>query len=82
MATWQLQEAKTHFSEVVKEAMNHGPQNITLRGKAAVVVISQADFDRLHKPKLSFIEFMRQSPLVGLELDVKRDTSLTRETDI
>ena len=61
MATWQLQEAKAHFSEVVKEAILHGPQNITLRGKAAVVVISQAEFNRLRKPKLSFVEFIRQS---------------------
>lgn len=82
MATWQLQEAKAHFSEVVKEAITHGPQNITLRGKAAVVVISQAEFNRLRKPKQSFVELMRSSPLVGLELDLKRDKSLTREFDL
>ena len=82
MKTWQLQEAKAHFSVVVKEALKHGPQNITLHGKPTVIVLSKVEFDKLTKPKISFIEFMRRSPLVGLELDLKRDVSSTRDIDL
>ena len=33
MATWQLQEAKSKFSEMVKRALSEGPQGITVRGE-------------------------------------------------
>lgn len=32
--------------------------------------------------QLNFIDFMRQSPLIGLELDVVRSQSITREIDL
>jgi len=35
---WQLQEAKNKFSEVVDEALKHGPQVITKRGVETVIV--------------------------------------------
>ena len=34
---WQLQEAKNKFSEVVEEAISHGPQIITKHGIEAVI---------------------------------------------
>jgi len=46
------------------------------------VVISQEEYDRLKHPRGSFVAFMRQSPLYGLELDLKREQSLTREADV
>jgi prevent-host-death family protein len=82
MQTWQLQDAKAHFSEVVKKASVEGPQNITLRGEPVAVIISKAEFDRLVKPKPSFVDFIRQSPLVKVKLNLKRDTSLTRDIDL
>lgn len=47
MNQWQLQSAKYQFSEVVQLALNTGPQFITLRGKPAVVVISQVSYEKL-----------------------------------
>ncbi|NMW20849.1 MAG: type II toxin-antitoxin system Phd/YefM family antitoxin [Chlorobiaceae bacterium] len=44
MRTWQLQEAKNHLNEVVRNAISDGPQNITLHGKPAAVVVSYAAF--------------------------------------
>lgn len=82
MSTWQLQQAKAHFSEVVRNAASNGPQNITVRGESVAVVISKVEFDKLVKPKLSFYEFMRQSPLIGLKLNLKRDKSPTRDVDL
>jgi prevent-host-death family protein len=37
--TWQLQEAKNRFSEVVEEALKEGPQVITRRGVETAVVL-------------------------------------------
>jgi antitoxin Phd len=82
MHTWKLQDAKARFSEVVKEATTQGPQEITLRGEPVVVVMSIAQYSNLVKPKLGLAEFMRQSPLFGVELNINRPDSLTREIDL
>ena len=79
MLTWQLQEAKGKFSEVVKRALSDGPQGITVRGEPVAVVISRAEYARLTKPKPGFVEFMRGSPMTGLELDIERPQDLMRE---
>jgi prevent-host-death family protein len=79
MKTWQLQEAKAHLSEVVREATAGHPQEITLRGEPAAIVLSKAQYIELLKPKLSFLKFMRSSPLVGVELDIERITDFPRD---
>jgi len=72
---WQLQVAKNKFSEVVDEAVKHGPQIITRRGVETVLVISCAEYRKtfLNQKKLS--DFFRESPLAGLHLDLKRGRS-------
>ena len=78
MSRWQLQDAKARFSQLVKSAQLEGPQEITVHGKSTAVLLSTEDYQRLTAPKLSFIEFMSRSPLVGVDLDIKRSTSTTR----
>ncbi len=82
MQTWQMQTAKARFSEVVKQAADEGPQEITVHGRAVAVVISRALFDRLSGNQASLVEFMRQSPLCEAD-DVlfERDRSTARELD-
>lgn len=80
MSTWQLQEAKGKFSEVVKRALSEGPQGITVRGEPVAVLISRAEYARLTHPKPGFVEFMRASPMAGQALDIERQPGLTRET--
>jgi len=82
MHTWQLQEAKARLSTVVEESITHGPQQITLRGKPTAIVLSVEDYEKLANPKPSFLQFMRQSPLVGVKLQLKRNRSLTREVSL
>lgn len=79
MAKWQLQEAKARLSEVVKKAAQEGPQRITLHGEPAAVVLSEADYQRLRRRPKRFIDFIRSSPLRGVELDLARDRSPPRE---
>ena len=80
MHAWQMQEAKARLSEVVKLAESEGPQDITLHGRSVAVVVSRAAFERLSGNEFSLVEFMRQSPLYGLEeIEFDRDRSPTRE---
>ena len=72
---WQLQEAKNKLSEVVDEAMQNGPQLITRRGIEAAVVISFADYRKMVAKQEKLTVFFRESPLVGVELDLVRDTT-------
>jgi antitoxin Phd len=44
---WTLQDAKNRFSEVVDAALGGRPQEVTRRGKPAVVVLSASDYARL-----------------------------------
>ncbi|MBU2803634.1 type II toxin-antitoxin system prevent-host-death family antitoxin [Acidithiobacillus ferrooxidans] len=44
MREWALQDAKARLSEVVRLAMKHAPQEITVRGAPAVVVLSKQDY--------------------------------------
>lgn len=81
MRRWQLQEAKARLSEVVKSA-REGPQEISVRGEPAVVVLSVEEYERLKKKKLSLAEFVRRSGLVGVDLDLERDKSPARDIDL
>lgn len=79
---WQLQDAKSHFSEVVKEALTHGPQNITRHGEEVVVVLSTKEFKRLTRPKGDIVSFFSQSPLGSVELDLSRSQEKARRLDL
>ncbi len=82
MKTWQLQEAKARLSEVIKKAADEGPQRITVRGRAAAVVMSGTAYRRLLRKPGSFLDFMRRSPLYGVELDIRREQTPDRMTDM
>lgn len=79
--TWQLQQAKTHLSEVIEEAQSRGPQIITRHGAERAVVLSIGDYRALvaHKPNL--IEYLLGGPKVeGFEIEPSRD--MGREIDL
>lgn len=83
MRTWQIQEAKAHLSELVRETESAGPQEITWHGRAVAVVLSKTEYERLTGAGQSLVEFMRRSPLYGSDdLDLTRDASVTREVSI
>ena len=84
-ARWQLQTAKARFSELFRRARSEGPQLITRRDKEGVVMISDEQYQRLvgkaHQPK-SLLQFFRESPLVGIELDLERDKDEGRDIEL
>ncbi len=79
---WQLQDAKSKFSELVERAMAQGAQIVTRRGKKAIVVLPYEEYERLTQPKESLSQFLLNSPFAGSELEIERDKSLPRNVDI
>ncbi len=77
---WNLAEAKNKLPEVVNLALTEGPQTITRR-KDAVVVISAERYAELTGNKPDFKEYLLQG--VGLdELDLRRDQSPGRDVEL
>ncbi len=79
---WQLQDAKSKFSEVVERALENGAQIVTRRGKKTVVILPFDEYQRLTQPGGSLARFLLDSPLAGAELSIERDQSLPRDVDI
>jgi prevent-host-death family protein len=80
MRTWQIQEAKAHLSELMRDVEHAGPQAITWHGREVAVVLSKAEYERLTGADQSLVEFMRRSPLFGADdVDLTRDSSVTRD---
>jgi len=50
VATWQVQQAKAHLSELIEEAQRNGPQIITKHGSETAVLISIAEYRSLASP--------------------------------
>ena len=70
---WQLQDAKSKFSELVESAISKGPQFVTKRGVKSVVVISVDEFNRLKKPKEDLLSFFNSAPRIDLVIERKKD---------
>ena len=73
MVEWPLQDAKNRFSAVVDAALAGDPQQVTRRGKPAVVVLAVAEYERLrHMEKAaapSFADLLLAIPQDDEEFD-------------
>ena len=79
MQTWQLQQAKARFSELVDRAQK-APQEVTVHGKAVAVVVSRETFESLSQANGSLVDFMQKSPLRDAgDITFERDKSRTRK---
>jgi prevent-host-death family protein len=82
MSGWQLQTAKSQFSELVKRAQSDGPQQITVHGKPVAMVISQDLFEKLSSSDESLFDFMQRSPLFDHdEIEFVREPGFTRDVN-
>jgi len=83
--SWQIQTAKARFSEVFRRARTEGPQLITRQGKEGVVMIADEQYQQLvgksHQPK-SIVQFFRESPLVGIDLNLERAKDEGRDIEL
>jgi prevent-host-death family protein len=79
--TWQLQQAKQHFSEVVDRAIEEGPQVVTRHGKEVAVVVGMEEYKRLAALRPDFKRFLLEAPPLA-ELPIERASDLPREVDL
>lgn len=74
---WQLADAKNRFSEVVRRALNEGPQRITRR-REAVIVLSEADYQRLTGTGHNVVDYLLSGPSLE-DVPIERDRSPMRD---
>ncbi|HTW82205.1 MAG TPA: type II toxin-antitoxin system Phd/YefM family antitoxin [Terracidiphilus sp.] len=81
MARWQVQEAKTRFSEVIEKAQKKGPQIITRHGTERAVVLSIEEYRSLtaHKPNLR--DYLLGGPKVD-NFEIEPDGDTGREIEL
>lgn len=83
MRTWQLQEAKARFSELVREAEGGQAQLVSKHGVPCVVVVDVATYERLTAPSGSLVDALLAAPRFEPgELDIRRDPSPPRPSDV
>jgi prevent-host-death family protein len=73
MTSWQLQEAKNKFSELIDRALEEGPQVITRHGVEVAVVMPYAGYRKLTAPGKRLGDFLMASPLRKSGLVITRD---------
>lgn len=77
---WRLADAKNRLSEVVRLALAEGPQRISRRNDA-VIVISEAEYQNLKGEAPSFVDHLLSGP--SLEgVDLTRDQSTMRDVSL
>lgn len=81
MHTWQLQEAKSRFSEVVDLTRTEGPQLVTRRGAEAVVILAAEDYRRLIGDAPNLIDHLLNAPR-GDALVITRSNEPIRDLDL
>lgn len=70
---WQLQEAKSKFSQIVNRALREGPQIVTRHGQEVVVVLSVEEYRKMIESRPTLLDLLLNSPLAGSELEIVRD---------
>ena len=79
---WQLQEAKNRFSEVVDEAIQHGPQTVTRHGREAVVIVSYDDYIKLKPEPANLLKALQVPEEYRIDLDINRSQDYARDIEL
>lgn len=85
MAHWQMQDAKQHFSEVVRMAWKEGPQKITFRGEENAWILSSEEYRKLKKSKGNkgnIVDFFQKSPHRDVTLECECRKDLPRDIEL
>ncbi len=86
VTSWQLQEAKQRFSELVRRAEREGPQVVTRHGEEVVVVVPAEEYRRMSEreggeKKMDFKEFLMSAPDLSV-LDLERTREMPRDVEL
>ena len=81
-SSWQLQDAKSRFSQVVKMAENGEPQLVTRNGVPTVYIVEVESYDRLTRKSISRKDVLRNSPFLEIKLSLERQREEGREVTL
>ena len=76
---WQLQSAKSDFSEVIERAGNGEAKIVTKHGKRTAVTLSYSGYLDLSRNKCSLLELLRKEPYYDIEFE--RSSDIARVID-
>lgn len=79
---WQLQEAKQQFSEVVRRALEEGPQTVTRHGEEVVVIVPIDEWRRRQSSAKDFNDFLTGPGPSFDDLDLERRPWVDRPVDL
>ncbi len=72
MASWQVQDAKARFSELLDTAIKKGPQVVTRRGVKAAVLVPIEEWERLQKAARPSLKDWLLAPEPRFDLNLER----------
>jgi prevent-host-death family protein len=72
MRTWQFQDARRRFGEVLDLVLTDGPQRVTGHGRGAVVIVSEQEWCRLCESRPSFGTLLASFPVEAGDLPDRR----------
>jgi antitoxin Phd len=72
MSSWQVQDAKARFSELLDTTLKHGPQVVTRRGVEAAVMVAMDEWRRLQSFARPSLKESLLSPAPRFDLPLKR----------
>ena len=75
--TWQIQEAKERFSELINRTLKDGPQTITRHGEPVAVIVAAEEYRRMRSRRRSLKALLARAPLQGVEIRRSRDSGRT-----
>jgi len=82
---WTLQDAKNKFSAVVDAALTGTPQEVSRRGKPAVVVLSASDYEQLVqnavKARETFANHLLAFPIPDTDPQMERTQVIPRDVE-
>jgi prevent-host-death family protein len=81
---WPLQDAKAHFSELVRRVRSDGPQLVTVHGRDEVVVVAVEEFRRLKGDRTgaALIAALQESPYRDIDLEPRRERLPVRDVKL
>ena len=76
-----VKDAKNNLSSLIRLAEKGEPQIIRRNDTEVAVVVSIEDWKKLNGKRLSLVEVLRTSPLIGEDLDLTRPQDFPRDFD-
>jgi len=78
MRTWQVQDAKARFSELLEASLKEGPQVVTRRGVEAAVLVPVEEWRRLQKAARPTLKELLLAEAPRAEIPIPRRGQLRR----